>query len=208
MRDVWVIMARIIKLFSCIPILKVEENERKSTYFLFGFIPLFVSKQCKFNGYDNLWTRKIYKSCPQVGERLWCGAKTLLSSNTFLGEHCCFNGCEIHGSRKVTIGNYFHSGVELLIIAQNHNYDNGEHIPYSPDDYEYRDITIGDCVWIGSRVTILPGTKIGEGAIIQAGAVFHGEIPPLAIAGGNPAKVFKYRDRVHFEKLKNAKKFN
>ena len=43
---------------------------------------------------------------------------------------------------------------------------------------------------IGSNVTILPGTTIGEGAIIQAGAVVHGEIPPCAIVGGNPAKDF------------------
>ncbi len=55
---------------------------------------------------------------------------------------------------------------------------------------------------------ILPGTKIGEGAIIQGGAVVHGEIPPYAIAGGNPAKVFKYRDIEHFKKLKAEGKFH
>jgi len=65
-----------------------------------------------------------------------------------------------------------------------------------------RDVEIGDCVWLGARVTVLPGAKIGEGAIIQAGAVVHGEIPPCAIAGGNPAKVFAWRDRAHYEELK------
>jgi acetyltransferase-like isoleucine patch superfamily enzyme len=54
---------------------------------------------------------------------------------------------------------------------------------------------------------ILPGTHIGEGAIIQGGAVVHGDIPPFSIAGGNPAKVFKYRNKEHFEKLKNEKRF-
>ena len=49
--------------------------------------------------------------------------------------------------------------------------------------------------------------QIGEGAIIQGGSVVHGEIPPCAIAGGNPAKVFKYRDIEHYNKLKNEKKF-
>lgn len=62
-------------------------------------------------------------------------------------------------------------GTDLLITAQNHNYDGGSHIPYTPKDYIYKNIEIGDFVWIGSRVTILPGTKIGEGTIIQAGAV-------------------------------------
>ena len=70
-----------------------------------------------------------------------------------------------------------------------------------------KDVEIGDFVWIGTNVMILPGTKIGEGAIIQGGSVVHGEIPPLAIAGGNPCKVFKYRDKEHFEKLKAESKF-
>ncbi|MBR5589795.1 MAG: 2,3,4,5-tetrahydropyridine-2,6-carboxylate N-succinyltransferase, partial [Phascolarctobacterium sp.] len=55
--------------------------------------------------------------------------------------------------------------------------------------------------------TILPGTHIGEGVIVQAGAVVHGEIPPYAIVGGNPAKVFKYRDIEHYNKLKAEGKF-
>ncbi len=112
----------------------------------------------------------------------------------------------IHGEGKVIIGNYSHSGVECLIITQNHNYDNGSQIPFD-DTNIHKAIEIGAFVWIGSRVMILPGTKIGEGAIIQGGAVVHGEIPPYAIAGGNPAKVFKYRDIEHFKKLKEEKKF-
>ncbi len=70
-----------------------------------------------------------------------------------------------------------------------------------------KDVIIDSYVWIGSRVTILPGTKIGEGAIIQGGAVVHGEIPPYSIAGGNPAKVFKTRDNRRFEQLKKEGKF-
>ena len=66
---------------------------------------------------------------------------------------------------------------------------------------------IGDNVWIGDRVIILGGAVIGEGAIIQAGSVVIGEIPPMAIAGGHPAKVFKYRDMGHYIKLKNEGKF-
>ena len=155
---------------------------------------------------NNEWTQRAYRNS-HVGKKLRCGDKTILNKNTYVGDYCRFNGCEIHGNGKVVIGNYFHSGSELLIITQNHNYDGGQHIPYSSNDYIYKDIEIGDCVWIAKRVTILPGTKIGEGAIIQAGAVVHGEIPPLAIAGGNPAKVFKYRNKEHYDKLKANKKF-
>jgi len=67
-----------------------------------------------------------------------------------------------------------------------------------------KDIVIGECVWIGARATILPGAKIGEGAIIQAGSVVHGEIPPCAIAGGNPAKVFTYRDKKRYSQLRKT----
>lgn len=195
------------KIFGCLPLFKIRTTEKSTTYYLFGIIPLVKIKIAKFNPYHNVWTEKIYQKCRHVGVNLRCGGKTLLSSNTSVGDNCSFNGCEIHGAGKVTFGNYVHSGVELLIIAQNHNYDHGQHIPYSPDDYVYKDIEIGDFVWIGSRVTILPGAKIGEGAVIQAGAVVREEIPPLAVAGGNPAKVFKYRDAEHFAELKRRQCF-
>ena len=111
----------------------------------------------------------------------------------------------IFGSGKVTIGNYFHSGVDCIMITSNHNYM-GEKIPYDETEIT-KDVIIEDCVWIGSKVTILGGVTIGEGAIIQAGAVVVNNIPKYGIAGGNPAKVFKYRDAGHFESLKAAGKF-
>lgn len=151
--------------------------------------------------------KQLEAKAKQCGKGLYLGGQVEINDNTFIGDYCHFNGLNIHGKGKVTIGNYFHSGVECLILTQNHNYDNGTQIPYD-DTYIYKDVEISDFVWIGSRVTILPGTKIGEGAIIQAGSVVHGEIPPYAIAGGNPAKVFKYRDIEHFKKLKDEKKFH
>jgi virginiamycin A acetyltransferase len=54
-------------------------------------------------------------------------------------------------------------------------------------------IIIEDEVWIGTGALILSGVKIGRGAIVGAGAVVNKEIPPYAIAAGNPAKVIKFR---------------
>jgi acetyltransferase-like isoleucine patch superfamily enzyme len=68
--------------------------------------------------------------------------------------------------------------------------------------YIYKDITIEDQVWLGSRVIVLGGVTIGEGAIIQAGSVVVKDIPKYAIAGGHPCKVFSQRDIEHYEKLK------
>jgi virginiamycin A acetyltransferase len=52
---------------------------------------------------------------------------------------------------------------------------------------------IGNDVWIGTRVTILPRIKIGDGAVIGAGAVVTKDVPPYAIAGGVPARILGWR---------------
>jgi maltose O-acetyltransferase len=54
-------------------------------------------------------------------------------------------------------------------------------------------ITIGNDVWIGARVTILPGVKVGDGAIIGACSVVTKDVSRYAIIGGNPAQVIKLR---------------
>lgn len=68
-------------------------------------------------------------------------------------------------------------------------------------------MVIKDCVWLGNNVIILGGVTIGEGAIIQAGSVVCKDIPDFAIAGGHPAKAFKFRDKEHYLELKEKKKF-
>lgn len=56
-----------------------------------------------------------------------------------------------------------------------------------------RQVIIGNDVWIGRNATIIGGVKIGNGAVIGANAVVAKDIPPYAIAVGNPARVIKYR---------------
>lgn len=55
-------------------------------------------------------------------------------------------------------------------------------------------VSIGDDVFIGSNVTILKGVHIGNGAVVGSGAVVTKSVPPLAVAGGNPAKVIRHLD--------------
>lgn len=62
------------------------------------------------------------------------------------------------------------------------------------DRNKYRKkIVIGNDVWIASNTVILPGVKIGNGAVIAAGAIVTKDVPAYAIVGGNPARVIKYR---------------
>lgn len=56
-----------------------------------------------------------------------------------------------------------------------------------------RPVVIGNDVWIGANVCILPGVQIGDGAVIAAGAVVTKDVEPYAIVGGVPAKVIRYR---------------
>ena len=58
--------------------------------------------------------------------------------------------------------------------------------------YEYgKEITVGDNVWIGGSVTILPGVHIGNNVVIGAGSVVSSDIPDMVVAVGNPCRVIR-----------------
>ncbi|WP_064605354.1 acyltransferase [Photobacterium sp. J15] len=121
---------------------------------------------------------------------------TRLTHRTMIGINSHFNGLHIYGAGRVFIGKNFHSGKGLKILTQNHNY-HGSKLPYD-DTYIIKDVHIGDNVWVGLDVIILPGVHIGDGAIIQAGSVVSRDIESLAIVGGNPAVKFSSRDISHY----------
>lgn len=147
--------------------------------------------------------RKYLKSC---GTNLRVNGPCAFSGEIRLGNNCNFNGMKILGEGSVSIGDNFHSGIECMIVTQNHNYDSGTAIPYD-HTYIVKNIVIGDNVWLGNRVCIVGNVTIGEGAIIALGAVVSKDVPPLAIVGGNPARIIRYRNKEHYYALKNAGKF-
>lgn len=68
------------------------------------------------------------------------------------------------------------------------------------------DVIIGNDVWIGEGTTIMSGVNIGDGAIVATNSHIVKNIPPYAIAGGNPAKIIKYRfDEEKIKKLLKIK---
>ena len=74
---------------------------------------------------------------------------------------------------------------------------------------EYKDVYIGNDVFIGANAIVLSGVNIGDGAIVAAGAVVTKDVPDYAVVGGVPAKIIKYRfskDRI--EKLKKISWWN
>lgn len=108
------------------------------------------------------------------------GAGTIIGNNVFLD-----------GRAPLRIGDNVDIAAEVLIYNSEHNIN-------SPDFKASEEpVEIGDYAFIGPRAIILPGVKIGRGAIVAAGAVVVSNVPPFAIAGGIPAKVIGER------KLKN-----
>lgn len=80
----------------------------------------------------------------------------------------------------------------LTVITSNHHQKIGEFRQNNSDNI-YNDIVVEEDVWIGANVTLLPGAHIGRGAIIGACSVVTKEIPPYAVAVGNPARVIKIK---------------
>lgn len=103
-----------------------------------------------------------------------------------LGPNCFAIGPGIH------IGKHVMMGADVCIYTYNHKFDrtldkfNGNTIP--------NPVYIGDYSWIGSRVIILPGVKIGNHTTIGAGSVVTKDVPDYGIAVGNPAVVKKYNN--------------
>jgi acetyltransferase-like isoleucine patch superfamily enzyme len=127
-------------------------------------------------------------------EYLVVGEKTVIVTG---GVHLeCRAGIQIGVHCKLASG--------LVIYTYNHVYD-GNEIPYeSPGNDILKKVVIEDYVWICADVHICPGVRIGEGAVIGMGAVVTKDIPPLAVAGGCPAKVIKYRDKDKYYANKTA----
>lgn len=100
---------------------------------------------------------------------------------------------ELLGPAMFKVGSNVMIGPQVIFITINHKFDRLDVPIKVQGHYVAEAITIGDDVWIGARAIILPGVIVGKGAIVAAGAVVTNEVPEYAIAGGNPAKVIKYR---------------
>lgn len=108
-----------------------------------------------------------------------------------IGDNSSINPfCVIYGYGGLKIGNSVRIANGVSIVAQNHSIPAG----IGPlKGINSRGIVIEDNVWLGSRVVVLDGTKIGQGAIVGAGAVVTNDIPSGAIAVGIPARVVRFR---------------
>lgn len=91
------------------------------------------------------------------------------------------------------IGSFVMMGTDVTVITRNHRFDRID-IPMMRQGFEdEKPVYIGDDVWIGDRVIILPGVHVGDGCVIAAGSVVTKDVAPYTVVGGVPAHFIKER---------------
>ncbi|MDQ7837656.1 MAG: acyltransferase [Thermodesulfobacteriota bacterium] len=111
----------------------------------------------------------------------------------------------IRAEGGLVIGDNTHISRNLVCYTINHDYT-GQCLPYDNNMIKKR-VVIGRNVWIGMNVTIIPGVTIGDGAVIGLGTNVSSDVPPLAIVGSAKHRIIKYRDKDHYDRLNNARKY-
>ena len=144
-----------------------------------GFIPLHFVRKFFYliSGVNMPWDSTIH-----IGANFFNPSNISIGHDTIIGDHCFLDG-----RAPLKIGNHVGIASQVLIYNDEHNINS--------DDYgnSFGPVEIGDYVFIGPRAIILPGVKIGQGAVVAAGAIVTKDIPDFEIWGGVPAK--KINDR-------------
>ncbi|CAC6091259.1 streptogramin A O-acetyltransferase Vat(B) [Staphylococcus epidermidis] len=109
---------------------------------------------------------------------------------------------------KLVIGKFcaIAEGIEFIMNGANHRMNSITTYPFnimgngwekatpSLEDLPFKgDTVVGNDVWIGQNVTVMPGIQIGDGAIVAANSVVTKDVPPYRIIGGNPSRIIKKR---------------
>ena len=128
-----------------------------------------------------------------------CGKKVNIEHGAFfasgkgitIGNHSGLGmGCRVAG--PLEIGDDVMMAPGVTIVTQNHETSDLTR-PMRLQTAPKHKVTIGNDVWIGANVIILPGITIGNGCIIAGGAVVTHNVPDYAVVGGNPARIIKDR---------------
>ena len=121
----------------------------------------------------------LYKSEDNIPE-------ILISDNCYIGsDFSIIAGAKVLIEKNVLIASY------VSVISENHGNDPESPIYYGKQPLTSSPVTIKEGVWIGEKVSILPGVCIGKKSIIGTGSVVTKNIPDYCIAVGNPARVIK-----------------
>ena len=135
--------------------------------------------------------RYIFKSCGKgivIKTRAYFGTgfNVVIGDRSQLGVNCRIENDLVMGHDVVM-------GPDVIIMSSRHAFERLDVPVNQQGNLPRRPVIIGNDVWIGTRVIILPGVKIGDQAVIGAGAVVTKDVPPRAVVAGNPARIIRYR---------------
>jgi acetyltransferase-like isoleucine patch superfamily enzyme len=113
-----------------------------------------------------------------------------------IGKYCSLVGVIIATNHRVAIGDYSFIAHEVVIADEACQIPAKFFANESQNDSRLRrEIVIGQNVWIGAQVAIVGSVQIGEGAIIGAGTVVSGDVPPYTLCAGNPMRKIREINR-------------
>jgi len=133
----------------------------------------------------------------EIGERVYVGHDTILKgyhdavlrigAGSWVGQQCF-----LHAAGGLTIGRDVGVGPGVRIITSTHR-EAGRDVPILHAPLEFAPVEIGDDSDIGVSAVLLPGTRLGRGVQVGAGAVVRGEFPDYAVLAGVPARLIRTR---------------
>lgn len=172
---------KIIKLFGLISYYCILQYLPASDNRYLGFIKKLRSSIGRLV-FDNCGTN----ICIEKKANFGLGSGISIGNNSGIGINAKIRG-------PLVIGNNVMMGPDVVIMTNSHNFERID-IPMNIQGSAVpKKVVIGNDVWIGTRAIILPGTTIGNGAIIGAGAVVTKDVPEYGIVGGVPAKLIRNR---------------
>lgn len=122
--------------------------------------------------------------------RNFCNIFVLKGGELHIDENCFFNNyCSLNCMGKISIGKNSVFGEGVKIYDHNHIYNTSKII--KEEGYKIKPVVIGDNVWVGSNVVILPGVTIGNNSVIGAGCVVYKDVPEetLVLSNGIMKKI-------------------
>ena len=117
------------------------------------------------------------------------GGSVVIGRDGFVGR-----GSQIVALESVAIGPDALIAAFVVIRDADHRFDDPSR-PIREQGHDVRPIEIGADVWLGAHAVVTAGSTIGDGSVIGANAVVRGDIPPLSVAAGIPARVLRQRGR-------------
>jgi len=154
-----------------------------------------IASKIPYNLGNNLRNPLLERLLKKYGEgaTLATNVKLLYPQNISLEEEVgVANGVVLDGRGGIDIDKYTIIGFESVILSCTHKHQKRE-VPIKKQGMYTAPVKIGEDVWIGARVIILPGVTIGDGSIIGANSVVTKNVEPNTIVGGIPAKFIKNR---------------